>query len=183
MAWCECTTISSLYLVLIKAELLFSLTDNWQKVKSDPVCFGARNDTYGAFSITKTGRVKTMKLVHKSGSIRCNTDYGDSYWSCDNPVSYGNKLATFITNADKEALLPVTGDLQVLSNHVCVAKHVYSLEGTGHKSPELVFRNLSSPLSLSRNQELQIWNGQDWVDCAESDNSGTVCVDVYAWYI
>jgi len=63
-------------------------------------------------------------------------------------------------------------------------KHVYSLEGTGHKSPELVFRNLSSPLSLSRDQELQIWHGQDLAaDCWDGDNTGTVCVDVYAWYI
>jgi len=165
----------------MKAERLFSLTDNWQKVNSDPVCFGAKNDNYGTFSITNSGLVKTMKLVHKLGSIRCNTVYGDSYWSCDNPNYYSKKLTTIITNVKRAALLPVNGDLKKRNN--CVGKHFYSLEGAGHKSPELVFRNLSSPLSLSRNQELQIWYGQDWVDCGESDNSGAVCVDVYTWYI
>ena len=38
-------------------------------MNTDPVCFGARDDRYGAFNITKTGRVKTMRLVHKSGSV------------------------------------------------------------------------------------------------------------------
>jgi len=168
-------------MLLIKTELLFSLIDSWQKVNTDPVCFGARNDTYGAFSITKTGLVKTMKLVHKSGSIRCNTVYGDSYWSCDYPV-YAKNLMTIITNANRDALLPYTGDLQKRADGEC-GKHSYSLEGTGHKSRELVFRNLSSPLSLSRNQELQIWYGQDWLGCFEGDNIGNVCVDIYAWYI
>jgi len=161
--------------------ILARCEDSWQKVNTDPVCFGARNDTYGAFSITKTGLVKTMKLVHKSGSIRCNTVYGDSYWSCDYPV-YAKNLMTIITNANRDALLPYTGDLQKRADGEC-GKHSYSLEGTGHKSRELVFRNLSSPLSLSRNQELQIWYGQDWLGCFEGDNIGNVCVDIYAWYI
>jgi len=90
------------------------------------------------------------------------------------------KLMTIITNVNKEALLPAIGDLH---GHPNVKKHFYSLEGTGHKSLELVFRDLPSPLSLSRNQELQIWYGQDLADFSEANNSGETCVDVYAWYI
>ena len=121
-----------------------------------------------------------MKLVHRSGSIHCNPVDGDSYWSCTHS-DVGNKLMTIITNTNRDALLPPTEDLETF--HGSVKKHFYSLEGTGHKSPELVFRSLSSPLSLSRNQELQIWYGQDWVDFSEGNNSGQVCVDVFAWYI
>ena len=156
------------------------MAENWQKVNTDPVCFGARDDTYGALSITKTGRVKTMKLVHRSGSIHCNPNDVDSYWSCTHS-GVGNKLMTIITNTNKDALLPPTGDLE--TNPGNGKKYFYSLKGTGHKSPELVFRTLSNPLSLSRNQELQIWYGQDWVDVSEGNNSGQVCVDVFAWYI
>ena len=123
-----------------------------------------------------------MKLVHQSGSIHCNTVTGESYWSCTYR-SYGNKLATIITNANREALLPPTEDLEGLPNHNNMKKHLYSLEGTGHKSPELVFRTLSNQLSLSRNQELQIWYGQDLADFSEANNSGETCVDVYACYI
>ena len=156
------------------------MAENWQKVNTDPVCFGARDDTYGALRITKTGRVKTMKLVHRSGSIHCNPDDGDSYWGCTYS-GYAIKLMTIITNANREALLPPTEDLK--TNPGNGKKYFYSLEGTGHKSPELVFRSLSSPLSLKGNQELQIWYGQDWVDHSEENNSGQVCVDVFTWYI
>ena len=160
----------------------FSLLDTWQKINTDPVCFGGRNSNYGAFSITKTGRVKTMKLVHKSGAIRCNTVTPESYWGCTYSPAYGKKLMTIITNANKEVLLPPIADLE--ERNACPKKkHFYSLEGTSHKSPQLVFRDLTSPLSLSRNQQLQIWYGQDWVACGESDNTGATCVDVFAWYI
>ena len=129
--------------------------------------------------MTKSGRLKTMKLVRRSGSIRCNNIYGESYWSCDNP-SYSGKLMTIVTDSTKTAILPPVEDMEAFSG--CV-KHFYSLNGTSHKSPELVFRNLSNPLPVSRNQQLQIWNGQDWKKCGESDNSGKTCVDVYAWYV
>ena len=173
-------------LLVIAADVVFSLLDNWQKINADPVCFGGRNDTYGPFFITKTGHINTMKLVHKNGSIHCNSIYGDSYWACVHP-GYSNKTMTMITNARKEVLLPPTEDLEGRSDHgipaSCQKPHFYNLGGIGIKSPQLVFRNLSSPLFLSRGQELQIWQGQDLVNCWEEDNTGSTCVDVYAWYI
>ena len=95
---------------------------------------------------------------------------------------------TIITNTRKEPVLPPGEDLEAFqagdSTPNCITiKHFYTVKGTNHTSPELVFRDLSSPLSVSRNQELQIWYGQDWKDCAETDNKGYVCVDVYAWYM
>ncbi|KAL9958345.1 hypothetical protein ACROYT_G035350 [Oculina patagonica] len=159
---------------------------NWQKINKEPVCFGAREDQYGAFNITKSGRLKTMKLIHKSGSIKCNPLYPASYWGCSNP-NYGNDfLMTIIANSNKESILPPTGDLREFDAQSSIEcqkkKHFYSLDGTSHTSPELVFRDLSNQLSVSRNQELQIWYGQDWIDCWDDGNSGAACVDVYAWY-
>ena len=128
-----------------------------------------------------------MKLVHKSGSIKCNPNKPASYWGCTYAPFYGNNgLMTIITNAKKEAILPPAEDLKA----VCSVgfgcnkkKHFYSLNGTNHASPELVFRDLPNPLSVSCNQELQIWYGQDWKDCSERNNdNGTTCVDVFAWY-
>ena len=132
--------------------------------------------------MTKTGHVKTMKLVHQSGSLRCNKGLPDSYWGCTNNPNYDKKVMTIITNANMTALLPSVEDLEKTESF-CPRKHFYNLEGIGHKSPELVFRNLPRPLSFSRGQELQIWYGQDWGDCSEHNNSGATCVDVYAWYI
>ena len=93
---------------------------------------------------------------------------------------------TIITNATGDALLPPIGELEALdASHPnrCQRKHFYSLSGTESKSPELVFRNLSSPFLITQGEELQIWNGQDWSGCYESRNTGSTCVDVYAWYI
>ncbi|KAL9958397.1 hypothetical protein ACROYT_G035403 [Oculina patagonica] len=162
--------------------ILVRCEDNWQKINTEPVSFGARRNQYGAFNTTKSGRLKTMKLIHKSGSIKCNSAYSASYWSCRNSAVYGNNgLLTIITNANKDAVLPPAGDLKAHSD--CGSKnHFYSLDGTDHTSPELVFPVLSNQLNVSRNQELQIWYGQDWIDCSEVGNSGTTCVDVYAWY-
>ena len=86
---------------------------------------------------------------------------------------------TIITNAAREVILPSAEELK---NNYCIKNHFYSLNGTTHTSPELVFCNLPKKVSVSVNQELQIWFGQDWVDCSEVDNNGTTCVDVYAWY-
>ena len=89
---------------------------------------------------------------------------------------------TIVTNAKKEAVLPPAGDLKA---HVdCNKKrHFYRLNGTTHTSPELVFHDLPNPLPVSRNQEMQIWYGQDWIDCSEDNNNNDkTCVDVYAWY-
>ena len=125
-----------------------------------------------------------MKLVRKSGSIDCNQNDPASYWGCRYETSYGNNgLLTIITNAKKEAILPPAGNLKAHSRPECNNKiHFYSLNGTNHTSPELVFGDLTNKVSVSRNQELQIWYGQDWIDCSETGNNGTTCVDVYAWY-
>ena len=121
-----------------------------------------------------------MKLVHKSGSIKCNSDDPASYWGCTYESNYGNHdLMAIITNAEKEAILPPAGDLKAGCNNI---NSFYRLNGTSHTSPELVFGDLTNKVSVSRNQELQIWYGQDWIDCAEAGNSGTTCVDVFVWY-
>ncbi|XP_068672026.1 uncharacterized protein [Montipora foliosa] len=158
----------------------------WQKINTVPVCFGARNDTYGKFILTKTGFLKTIKLVHKSGSIRCNDINPDSFWGCLSIHHSVDKLSTLITNANRDVLLPPTGELEGMNTahpEECQKKHFYSFAGTGRKSPELVFRNLASPLSLSKGEELQIWNGEDWSNCYEENNNGSTCVDVYALYL
>ena len=122
-----------------------------------------------------------MKLIHRSGSVRCNNVTISSYWGCTWPT-YGENLTTIIADANKKAILPPAEDLKAFKAHFDNKKHFYSLPGYHHNSTELVFRNLVNPLSVSSNQEMQIWYGQDWMDRGEEDNSGETCVDVYAWY-
>ena len=127
-----------------------------------------------------------MKLVHRSGSVKCNPVDDASYWSCTNSNFYANNtFMTIITNANKKALMPTEKDLKKFNfgYHPCdQIKHFYVLEGIKQGSSELVLSSHSSPLRLLKNQELQIWYGQDWVKCGEGDKNGTTCVDVFAWY-
>ena len=47
-------------------------------------------------------------------------------------------------------------------------------------SDELVFTNYENPVYLSKGAEVKIWFGEDLKNWHNSDNSGRVCVDVYA---
>ena len=121
-----------------------------------------------------------MKLVHKSGSFICNSNFPASYWGCTtSPYYNSNSLMTIITNAKKEIILPPAGNLKARTENI---NHFYILNGTTHTSPELVYNDLPIQVSVSRNQELQLWYTQDWIDWSEDNNDGTTCVDVYAWY-
>ena len=144
------------------------------------VCFGARDDTYGSFNFTKTGFVKAMKLVYRNGSIRCNRKTKPTYWSCSNERYRSNSFITIITNAKRQALLPSENVLKSVAGY---KKHFYVLKGIHQGSSELVFGNLSKPLRLSKDQELQIWYGQDCVNSREEDNSGARCAHIFAWFM
>ncbi|XP_068734816.1 uncharacterized protein [Montipora capricornis] len=171
----------------------------WQKINGDTVCFEPKDNQYGTFNMTKTGNVKAMKLVHRSGSIKCHRRNRDSYWGCANTDTYyesrsgvlytyeSNEVMTVITDANKNALLPAWEDFKKFNNnteHPCdQKKHFYVLEGINQGSSELVLNIHSNPIRLLKNQELQIWYGQDWKDCSEGENSGATCVDIFAWYM
>ena len=148
-------------------------------MNTDPVCFGTRDNQYGAFRIPNVGSLKTIKLIYKSGGVTCNKEANTTYWGCDYEQYGINGLLTVITTANKETVMPPVEDLK--STTVC-DKDFWILDGTTRSSPELVFPDLSVPLSVSPNQELQIWYTQDLSDCSENNNSGKTCVDVYALY-
>ena len=152
----------------------------WQKFNNDPVCFGARDNQYGAFNVTKTGLVKAMKLVHKSGSIKCNSMKPSTFWSCSSVKLYPkNSFMTIITHSNREALLPSQEKLKLLRS---TKKHYYVLEGVNQGTLELILGSVSVSPSLLKDQQLQIWYGQDWVDFSEDNNDGATCVDIFAWY-
>ena len=153
----------------------FFFSENWKKINTGPVCFGARDDSYGAFNITESGVIHTFKLVHLSGSIRCNNVDPPSYWGCEHPSHGDMKLITVITFKNRSALL--LADYRRKDCH-----YFYKIEGVCVNDTELRFNNLPSPISVSVGDEFQIWYGQDLKNCSEYNNSGQTCADVYAWY-
>ena len=159
--------------------IYFFISGEWKKINDQAVCFGARDDSYGAFNIKENGLIDTFKLVHKQGSLRCSPNYPGSYWGCMDRLinNRKKKLTTVITYSNNTALL-----LAEYNRGVGCHYYAYRINGVHVNSTELVFNNLSTPLRATVGQEFRIWHARDLVDCSEENNSGTTCADVYAWY-
>jgi len=141
----------------------------WIKLNKGEVCFGAKNDSYGKFTITSDGNVITMKLVYISGFVTCNiknVPFG-SHWACRKKCT----LATIVTNAKTRVIFP-----QNYQNRT------YDLPGYYVNLTELVFNELSPPLRVAVGDEYRIWFHDDFVNKKEYNNDGHTCADVYARY-
>lgn len=165
--------------------MLFYL-GTWLKINTVPVCFGARDDTYGSFTVSKSGSISALKLVHTSGNLVCYSGSTKSYWGCES-FFYGNKtLMTVITydNPRRTMFLPTGHTAQMgVPGQNCATGYTYHLDGFDSRSPKIVFNmTQSGALPVAVNQEFQIWYGQDIEDCSEFNNSGNSCVHVYFWY-
>ncbi|KAL9974364.1 hypothetical protein ACROYT_G011388 [Oculina patagonica] len=155
--------------------------ENWKKINDAFVCFGARDDSNGIFAIKESGLIHTFKLVHRSGSFICNSNFPASYWGCEKSSYEDQRLLSVITYPNKTALLIAN---YTKNENNCKSRYYsYSIAGIGVNSAELVFNKLATPLSVSVGQEFQIWYGEDLINCSESDNSGQTCADVYASYV
>ena len=145
------------------------LAASWIKLNKDVVCFGAKNDSYGNFTIQHGGAITTLKLVYVSGYVTCNTmkaSHG-SHWACNSQF----KLGTIVTDADNRAVFPHE-----------YKNTSYLLPGYHINSSELVYQPLISPLTVKAGDEYRIWYHEDFQDGMESDNAGHTCTDVYAIY-
>ena len=150
----------------------------WIKINTEPVCFGAKKDTNGHFTIKIPGRIITMKLVHVSGKVNCVRGKAATNWGCKVKTALG-VLFTFITLPNKTCIFP-----NVVHNcDRSLKKFHYTLPGMGPDVPELLFQNLTQPLLVLPGQEFQIWYGEDFVDKYENDNKGRSCTHVYGLYV
>ena len=165
------------------ADSCLSFSVNWKKINDDPVCLGAAGDTYGTFTINRSGLINTFKLVYRSGSVNCVYSYlsEPSHWGCKHSLYKDKQLATVLTYTNRSALL--IADYLRKTGNCDFRYYSYRMEETDVNSTELVFNHLLPPLNASLGQKFQIWYAEDLVDCTEFDNSGQTCVDVYAWYI
>ena len=125
----------------------------------------------------------TFKLVYRSGYVNClrSDAKSQSFWGCK-PVNSDNDLAVFITDHQKQRILPTDAAFFRAASG-CVNNIFYGLPGVTSESPVLRFSNFSSPLAVSTGQEFQIWYTEDLYDCFEGDNEGQTCTDVYGLYL
>ena len=143
----------------------------WFKLNKDNVCFGAKNDSYGNFTIQRSGAILTLKLVYVSGYVTChrkNFPYG-SHWACNDPY----KLGTIVTDASNKVIFPHNYD-----------NRSFTLPGYHPNSSELVFHSLFLPLTIAAGQEFRVWYHEDFRNSGslELNNAGRTCADVYGLF-
>ena len=147
----------------------FVPVSGWLKINTEVLCFGAKNDSYGKFSIHKAGKISAFKLAHRSGSVSCQKDDKGTKWGCN---AYNGKICTHMTDDSNVSLV---NNLN-LGVHGC-----YQLPGFDHNSPEIEL-SLSSPIGVLAGQEFRIWYAEDLYNNQDDDNHGKSCVDVYGFY-
>ena len=138
----------------------------WRRLNSAPVCFGAKNNTFGRFKVEFSGSINAVKLVHLDGKVSCGKAWAK--WGC-NPGR--KKLRVFITDASNTIIIPKPEGGS------------YEIPGYNSSSSEIIITDIPNPLYLSSGQDLRLWFGYDLFDHDEDDNNGTVCTNVFVRYL
>ena len=153
------------------------LSVGWQKVNVDPVCFGAKGDSFGTFEIHKPGDIYRLKLVHRSGYVNCAFSRAFyTKWGCG-LKHLSKKLNIHITDEKDTRIFPANVDGSLGLD----VRFYYTLPGFDENSTEIVFDSTPTPLSVVAGQKFRIWYGEDLAGKDEGDNDGTSCTDVYAF--
>ena len=149
---------------------------DWKKINYESVCYEAK-DSHGSFRVTKPGLIHTFKLVHRRGSLKCAQYLPATFWGCTHSDFHDQTLSTVITYENKSVL-----QLAEYRHGYC-EEYSYKIKGIDVNSTELLFHHLPSPISVSNGQVFKIWYNEALLsnDCAQ-DNTGEICVDVYALY-
>ncbi|XP_068724163.1 uncharacterized protein, partial [Montipora capricornis] len=146
-------------------------TKIWQKINTDPVCFGAADDSFGTSEIHKPGDIYRLKLIHRSGYLNCISKITSATkWGCERHPS---KLNTHITDHNNVHLFPVSGTVE-FEDHL-----YYEPPGFHENSVEIEFDSIVTPLFATAGQQFRVWYGEDLTNLTEHDNIGQSCIDVY----
>ena len=133
------------------------------------LCFGAKDHSYGKFTLKNEGRIIAAKLVYKSGYVSCNIHAGyKSHWGCSEKQA---ALLVYITDEFNRITLPKT-----ISSKAGIG---YTLIGYHTDSKELVLTDYATAIYGTVGTEFRIWYSEDLYDATTSDNGGTTCADVY----
>jgi hypothetical protein len=159
--------------------LFCDISVKWLKINSSPVCFGAKDNTFGSLYIKDPGQIISFKLVYRSGSVTCNkgVPLRSSHWGCRNINGDPERMITIITNEQDVRILPQDEFLTVNRERL-----EYKLPGYDEMSKEIIFKNISVPVGVRVGDEFRIWYGQDLTNLLEDNNGGTTCCDVYGLY-
>jgi len=151
----------------------------YYKQNTSPVCFSSKGDKYGKFFLSHTGEIKNFRLVHISGGVTVFSVYPGNWGTNYPPLFNNDNLEVYIVNAARQKVYP-TKDMKIYPEHYT---YHYRLPGQKNMDPQLTLSDFSPPLSVTAGQELRLFFAQDFMNIAETDNIGTSCADVYAYYV
>ncbi len=158
------------------------IIENWIQMTPSSVCFSARDDTYGAFTIPTPGNIITFKLTYVNGSVNCDAS-GDylSRWGCNWPGFAPYTMGVYITDTNKNRLLPANS-IYKRGGIICQWEYYY-LPWATPEDDELRFDDFSPSLSVAAGQEYQVWFIEDLSGCSEVGNGfEQTCAEVYGLY-
>lgn len=147
----------------------------WEQQNTTPVCYKAKGDEKGEFTIQNSGTIEAFKLEHVTGLLGCRPTGCDTYWGLypANPSPF--IISTAITDTNRNVVSPSPND--ITSNDF----DSFSIPGYDHMSPEIVMKAYGTQVrSASKGNVFWIWFAEDLFDTSESNNVGEICVNVYA---
>ena len=156
--------------------LCYTGTDVWVS-QAHNICYGAKDNSFGAFSINQYGIVIGLKLEHSSGKVTCRMNDASfwSYWGCNGNSYYAEpNLNTIITDVNNKIVYPKE------PTWVYVGSRWYKLHGQNGSMNALTFDSSHKPEFYRSGEEFRIWYGEDVTNTNEGNNGGTHCVNVYA---
>lgn len=154
----------------------------WIKANLSPKCL--KTSVNVQFTMPVSGQVTGMKLAFVEGYITCNKfdlrcagKWGCSCCKICNRGQTNKRIDIIITDANRNRIFPGN---RYPSRHGIW----YSLPHQTNEDPNLVFPNLTVPLTVHRNEPLVVWYSSDLLDRgpAWANSSGKVCFDVHVFY-
>ncbi|XP_057316191.1 uncharacterized protein LOC130657234 [Hydractinia symbiolongicarpus] len=152
-----------------------ALTDttkgDWFLMKRN-VCFGARANEFGKFTIQNDAVMTAIKLVHVGGpGLMCEVNTPPTKWGCDYVHPYVvENVAAVITDDQNNLLYPSMDDY--------ADSGFFTVPGYNANSPYLIFNATNH--TVYKGQELRLHYGEAWNEGYLSSNSGKSCADIYA---
>lgn len=138
------------------------------------VCYGAKDSSFGTFTLSRSGKLYQLTLEHQSGFVSCDASNpnANSNWGCG--VGFESvKMGTVVTRSDNSLVYPF---------FALDTNGYYFLARTDTFSRTLTLYNFNGEVSVSTTEVFRIWHGEDLINNNndEANNGGTHCVRVWA---
>ena len=134
-------------------------------------CFHGKNDLPAYVPVSEKGFLVALKLVYVSGVIKC---YGSAQGSNFGCADDHTKFSVIVCDSKRQIIFPSPNQAITYDG-----SKLYQYPGFTTNENEVIFSEFANPVYIKEGQYLTVWNVEDLVNNAESDNSGSACVDVY----